>query len=76
MPNAVRAPGSTAGRGSSDWIEAVRSRGLDVIAGAIGLVPLRHPGRLSPCPACGRETTSSRDKRGPVGLTDDRQGWR
>ncbi len=63
-------------RGRDDrWLEAVRARPLDEVAGALGLVPLRGAGRLSPCPACGVETTSHRDKRGPVGLRSDRLGW-
>jgi hypothetical protein len=63
-------------RGRDDrWLEAVRARPLDEVAGALGLVPLRSAGRLSPCPACGVETTSHRDKRGPVGLRSDRLGW-
>lgn len=64
-----------AGGREDRWLDAIRARPLDEVAGALGLVPLRGAGRLSPCPACDAETTSHRDKRGPVGLRSDRLGW-
>jgi hypothetical protein len=60
----------------SGWIAEARARRnvLDVAA-AIGLVARgRH--RWGPCPGCGAETTGAHDRRGPLGVSADGNGWR
>ncbi len=64
-------------RGAS-WIENVEAAGVLAVAQALGLERVRPLGRgLKPCPACGADVrgVSSRDPRGPVGLTRDLGGW-
>lgn len=63
--------------GDSSWVNRAKAAGLIPIAERMGFKILRG-GSISPCPSCRAEFRSSRghDKRGPVGLTPDGQGWR
>jgi hypothetical protein len=65
--------------GSSDWIIDVRNAGVPVVAELLGGVVVDRNGRgLRPCPGCGdhQRGYSSRDTRGPVGISPDGLGWR
>lgn len=47
---------------------------LSVFA-ALGVEP-RGRATYGPCPACGAETRGTEDRRGPLGLSRSREGWR
>ena len=63
--------------GQSSWIDKVRGIKLPDVASELGMV-VKGRRALSPCPACQAEIRgySSRDRRGPVGLTANANGWR
>lgn len=59
---------------SDGWLDQVRERGVLAVGKALGLQETRR-GSLAPCPSCGRETRSSHDRRGPIGVRRDNEGW-
>ena len=58
------------------WIDAARRADVPAVAEALGLSLDRNRRALRPCPGCGAEQRGSQDKRGPMGMTLDRRGWR
>ena len=64
-----------------DWLADAKERAtVPEVAEALGMEVRTRGGRpsLAPCPVCGDDQRghSTRDRRGPVGLTPDLQGWR
>lgn len=59
---------------AGDWIEEIKRRGVIEVAEAFGLE--LGPNRSLPCPACGEERRGRGERRFPVGLRADEQGWR
>ncbi len=59
------------------WIATTNAYGAAQVGQAFGLAYRERPrpGSLSPCPACGELRRGSGDRRGPVGLTRNGQGW-
>lgn len=57
------------------WIDDARQTSVADLACALGLQATRG-NAVKPCPACNAEQRGSSDKRGPVGLRPDGQGWR
>ena len=66
-------------RSSHDWCTRVHDAGVLAIVKAIGGAEALRDGRrgITPCPACGDRVRgkSSRDRRGPIGITRDAMGW-
>ena len=62
----------------SDWCKNVREAGVVAVAQAFGAISTVRDGRggMRPCPACGAPQRGSSDKRGPLGMTHDRGGWK
>ena len=60
----------------SSWIQIAKENTFDSVAANLGI---KQRGlRFGPCPACGAETVSGKDKRLPIGRTTgtNTQGWR
>ena len=54
--------------------EQINSSGIQQIAPLVGMQPMK--GRsYGPCVVCGAETRGKADKRGPVGITPNGNGW-
>ena len=64
---------------SFEWCAQVREAGVVKVTQALGGIHTVRDGRggLSPCPSCGGEirSVSAHDKRGPIGLTRNGEGW-
>lgn len=60
-------------RDGDRW-DSLRNLTVAQVASTVGLTPGRSG--LGPCPACNAERRSSSDRRPPVGLRPDGQGWR
>ena len=58
-----------------NWISDVRNFDTADVGVAFGLKKTRG-NALAPCPACSATQRGSSDRRGPVGLRTDGQGWR
>ncbi len=56
------------------WFEDARAVSVAAVAGALGLTV--HRNALAPCPACNTERRGSTDRRPPVGMRGDGNGWR
>jgi len=57
------------------WIETAKQMPIEEAAKLTGMESARN-GSLAPCPACSEHRRGDHDKRGPIGLTRDRGGWR
>ena len=57
------------------WLNQVESIAVSETARKLGLKPGRS-GSFGPCPNCNNEQRGSTDKRGPIGLRNDKLGWR
>lgn len=58
------------------WVAEVKAHGLVNLA-ALGGVSVSRSGRdIWPCPACGAKHRGHADRKGPVGISPDGQGWR
>ncbi|MBI3072895.1 MAG: hypothetical protein HYY84_12330 [Deltaproteobacteria bacterium] len=57
----------------SSWITEVRANGVSVVAKELGFDVSRQG--VSPCPACDATQRGGADRRGPVGLRPDDNGW-
>ena len=57
------------------WIDEVKGSSVADIASAFGLKATRG-NAVKPCPACNAEQRGSTDRRGPVGLRPDGQGFK
>lgn len=61
--------------GSGDWIAPIRSsRSVLDVAASLGRSVRGQ--RFGPCPACAVEATGHRDRRPPVGVARNGEGWR
>lgn len=56
------------------WIDAVRTQRFAVVARALGIQSMAR-GSYGPCPACYERARGRGDRRGPLGVTSDGQGW-
>jgi hypothetical protein len=66
-------------RDSHGWCAQVHDVGVLAVVKALGGAEALREGRrgITPCPACGDRVRgkSTRDRRGPVGMTRDAMGW-
>jgi twinkle protein len=57
------------------WIDIVKSQSLDVVAPELGLTGYRMRS-WGPCPSCSEEKRGADDRRGAIGSSKDKRGWR
>ena len=61
---------------TTSWIDIAKENTFDSVAANLGIKQKGY--RYGPCPACGAETASAKDKRLPIGRTrgTNSAGWR
>lgn len=57
-----------------DWIQDVKRAGVLRVASALGMSRGRSKS-VGPCPKCNAERRGSSDRRGPIGVNPEDQGW-